>query len=304
MDDKDQPSIRPSDDSGRQTRSRRKKQAPDQSELSPAQASDLLASELQEPQTTGSLGEQTLYARPVLPTDQVPQEGTRPTRQLTQPHAPLPQPILFLDETGDVLLEEDLPVRPQRLRRTRRWLRSRTGRVVIPLLTLLLGLALGLTSVIWYGLSGEGPLVTVVPAQGNLVVDANKSFVNQLVLNNLANAGIPGHIQNATVTLKHGALIVLQGEDVYPVLFTSITRPFTVDIQPYTQNCVLQVRITHADFSGIPVTTFVQSFQSEINQQLGEKPTGLPEGFAYCTVGVNTEPGGMYITYQATPIKS
>ena len=278
------------------SRSRRKtpagQPAPDQQPFSPAQTADLLASEMQDPQTTGSLADQAQQVQPRL------------TRQLTQPQPP--QPILFLDREGDVLLEEDIVVVPrrQRLRRTRRWLRSRTGRVVIPLLALLIGLAAGLTSVIWYGLSGEGPLVAVLPAaQGNLVVDANKDFVSQLVLNNLAGAGIPGHVQNVTVTLKHGALIVIQGEDVYPVLFTSITKPFTVDVQPYTHDCVLQVRITHADFSGIPVTSFVQSFQTQINQQLAEKPTGLPNGFTYCTVGVSTEPGGMYITYQATPIK-
>ena len=310
MDEKDQTQIQPSDSFARQNRSKSRRKAsasqpaPDEQVILPSQATDELnaqardllaeqAQDMRDVQTTGSLADQTQQA------------GARPTRQLTRPQLQLPQPILFLDQEGDVLLEEQVvmqPVRRQRLRRTRRWLRSRTGRVVIPLLTLLLGIAIGLTSVIWYGLSGEGPLVAVVPAaQGNLVVDANKDFVSQLVRNNLADAGIPGHIQNVTVTLKHGALIVIQGEDVYPVLFTSITRPFTVDVQPYTQACILQVRITHADFSGIAVTTFVQSFQSKINQQLAEKPTGLPNGFTYCTVGVSTEPGGMYITYQATP---
>ena len=307
MDDQDQIPLTPSEEGARPKKARRKKpvepQEPELQELTPAQTAEILAEELHEPQTTGSLGDQTLYARPASSGEQTQLTGMSPTRQLTRPQVQLPQPILFLDQAGDVLVEEELPARPQRLLRVRRWFRSRTGRVVIPLLTLLLGVAIGLTSIVWYGLSGEGPLVTVVPAQGNFVIDANKSFVSQLVINNLTDAGIPGHVQNVTVTLKHGALIVLQGEDVYPVLFTSVTRPFTVDIQPYTQNCVLQVRITHADFSGIPVTTFVQSFQNQINQQLAVKPTGLPEGFTYCTVGVNTEPGGMYIIYQATPIK-
>jgi hypothetical protein len=307
MDDKDQMQIRPSDSSAGQPRSRSRRKGQtglpprDQEIILPAQASDEPddSSALVQPsQTTGTLGSQVQDTRDRQTTGSLADQE----RQATRPQLQLPQPILFLDRDGDVLLEEEIVPRRQRFRRTRRWLRSRTGRVVIPLLTLLLGVAIGLTSIIWYGLSGEGPLVTVVPAQGNLVVDANKDFVSQLVRDNLANAGIPGHIQNVTVTLKHGALIVIQGEDVYPVLFTSITRPFTVDIQPYTQACILQVRITHADFSGIPVTTFAQSFQNEINQQLGEKPTGLPDGFTYCTVGVSTEPGGMYITYQATPI--
>ena len=54
--------------------------------------------------------------------------------------------------------------------------------------------------------------------------------------------------------------------------------------------------------AGIPVTGFVQSFESHINQQLQEKPSGLPKGFQYCTTGVRTTPAGMFITYSATPI--
>jgi hypothetical protein len=175
--------------------------------------------------------------------------------------------------------------------------------VIIPLLTLLIGLAAGLTSVIWYGLSGEGALVTVVPAaRGNVIVDANKDFVSQLIRTNLLKAGLPGKVQNIRVDLKHGASIIIQGDDVYPVFFTSITKHFTVDVQPYVHACILQVRITHADLAGIPVTTFVQTFQSQINQQLASKPAGLPGDFAYCIVGVSTEPGGMYITYQVVPV--
>jgi hypothetical protein len=296
MDDKDQTQIRPSGSSAGQTRS----SAGGKQQANPPEPGQqaMLSS-----QTTSSPAEQVQNAQP---SQDARQEQARPTRQLTRPQQILPQPILFSDPEDEMLLEEQIllsPVRRQRLRRTRRWLRSRSGRVVIPLLALLIGLAAGLASVIWYGLSGEGPLVTVVPAaQGNLIVDANKDFVSQIVRNNLVNSGLPGHVQNITVTLKHGDQMIIQGDDVYPVLFTSITRHFTVDVQPYVQACVLQVRITHADLAGIPVTTFVQSFQSKINQQLAKKPVGMPSGFTYCAVGVSTEPGGMYITYQATPV--
>jgi hypothetical protein len=71
-------------------------------------------------------------------------------------------------------------------------------------------------------------------------------------------------------------------------------------VQPYVQDCMLQMRVLSADLGGIPVTSFAQSFQGGIDQQLAVKPAGLPGGFAYCTVGVRTEPGGMFITYQAT----
>jgi hypothetical protein len=231
---------------------------------------------------------------------------SRPNRQAPRPPAQPPQPILFADRESDMLVTDPIRLfkaRRPRFPKTRRWLRSRTGRVVLPLLTLLIGLAIGLASVIWYGLSGEGPLVTVVPAaKGNLVVDANAAFVSQLVRNNLATAGLPGKVQNITVELEHGAKMIVQGDDVYPVLFVNVTKHFTIDLQPYVQSCILQVRITHADLSGIPVTTFVQTFQGKINQQLAKKASGLPTGFTYCTVGVTTEPGGMYITYLAVAV--
>jgi hypothetical protein len=223
----------------------------------------------------------------------------RPTRQL--PPAG-PQPILFADEEI-VLLKSGRPPRLQRFRRTRRWLRSRAGRIVVPLLALLVGLAIGLTSILWYGLSGEGPVLVIPPSvRGNLIIEADKSFVTQLVRKDLASAGLPGQVKNVTVDLDHGAMIVIQGDDVYSVLGVAVSRHFTVDVQPYVHSCILQVRVTHADLGGIPVTTFVQSFQGNINQELAQKPAGLPNGFTYCTVGVRTEPVGMFITYEAIPV--
>jgi hypothetical protein len=226
------------------------------------------------------------------------QSQLRSTRQLPPPG---PQPILFSEVEVEFLEEE--PPRPQRLRRTRRFLRSRTGRIVLPVLALLIGFAVGLSSLIWYGLSGEGPLVIVPPAaRGNLVIQADKDFVTQLVRADLANAGLPGKVENVKVTLQHGAQIVVEGDDLYSVFGVSVSRHFTVNVQPYVQACILQVRVVSANLGGIPVTTFVQSFQGNVNRQLAKKPTGLPEGFAYCTVGVRTEPGGMFVTYQAIPV--
>lgn len=224
-----------------------------------------------------------------------------PARQLSPS---LPQPILFSDVEVDVL--EELPVvpqRPQRLRRTRRFLRSRAGRIIIPLLALLIGIAVGLSSLIWYGLSGQGALVIVPPsARGNLIIEADKDLVTQIVRNDITHAGLPGQAENISVDLKHGDLLVVQGDDVYSVFGLSISRHFTVNVQPYVKSCILQVRVISANLGGIPVTTFVQSFQGNINQELGKKPAGLPGGFAYCTVGVRTEPGGMFVTYQAIPL--
>ena len=223
---------------------------------------------------------------------------SHPTRQ----PPPGPQPILFSEVEVELL--EGRPPRTQRLRRTRRFLRSRAGRIVVPLLALLIGVAIGLSSIIWYGLSGQGPIVIVPPAatRGNLTIEADKDFVTQLVRNDLADAGLPGKVENIKVTLQRGAQMVVEGDDTYSVFGVSVSRHFTVTVQPYVQACILQVRVLSANLGGIPVTTFVQSFQGNVNRQLAQKPTGLPEGFAYCTVGVRTEPGGMFVTYQAVPV--
>lgn len=211
--------------------------------------------------------------------------------------APYANAPLLPDVEVDIL--EVVPALP----RPRRF-RSCVGRVVVMLLTLLLGVAIGLGAIFWYGLSGEGP-VTIIPpsARGSLVAEVDKSFLTQLVRNNVASSGLPGQVENVNVDLETGAMIVVTGGDVYSVLGLSVTRHFTVDVQPYVQSCVMQVRITHADLGGLPVTTFVQMFQGNVNQQLARKPVGLPSGFTYCTVGVRTEPGGLFVTYLATPVK-
>lgn len=176
------------------------------------------------------------------------------------------------------------------------------GRIVILLLTLLLGVAIGLSAVVWYGLSGEGPLVLVPnPPQGNVTIEANAALVTQLVQQDIADAGLPGEVKNVKVELEHGAELIITGDDTMTVLGVPLSRHFTVHMQPYVQSCTLQMRVTRADLGGIPVTTFVQSFQSSINAQLAQKPGGLPSGFTYCTVGVRTEPGGLFITYQVNP---
>jgi hypothetical protein len=216
-----------------------------------------------------------------------------------------PQPIIFAEvEVDTVVTERQLtgPSRPIRFRKTRRWLRSRPGRIVVPVITLLIGLVIGLSSLLWYGLSGEGPAVLVPPVStGSILVEVNKDFLTQLVRNNIATsaASLPGHLKNVNLTLKSGAEMIITGDDVYSILDLQLSRQLTIDIQPYVQSCMVQTRITHADLGGIPITTFVQAFSGNINKQFALKPTGLPAGFSYCTSGVRTEAGGMFITYQA-----
>ncbi len=190
-----------------------------------------------------------------------------------------------------------------RFNRVRGWLRSRTGRVVIPLFTLLLGMVLGIFALFLYGSSGEGQIVLVpVSTKGDIIVEADKAFLTQLVRRNLSDSGLPGQIQNVEVDLVHGDQMTVNGDDGFSLLGVGVSKHFTFVIQPYVSSCVLQIHIVHADFSTIPVTGFAQTFESHINQQLQQKPQGLPKGFQYCTTGVRTESSGMFVTYLATPV--
>lgn len=186
--------------------------------------------------------------------------------------------------------------------RFRGWLRSRTGRVVIPLITFLVGIVLGITALFLFGKPGVGPII-IVPgsSKGDIIVEADRRFITQLVTKNLDTSGMPGQIQNVNVNLKEGGQMIVSGEDVFSIFGIQVIRPFTFTVQLYVSSCVLEIHIVHADFSNIPVTSFAQSFESQINQQLQKKPEGLPSGFQYCTTGVRTEPDGMFVTYAAIP---
>jgi hypothetical protein len=190
-----------------------------------------------------------------------------------------------------------------RFAQVRAWLRSRTGRVVIPIVTLLVGIAFGIFAIFLFGESGAGSIsIVAAPSKGNIIVEADRAFLTQLVTKNLSSSGIPGQIENVDVNLAQGNQMTVSGDDGFSVLGVGVTQHFTFVVQPYVSSCVLQMHIVHADFSNIPVTRFAQGFESQINQQLQKKPEGLPEGFQYCSTGVRTESAGMFVTYKATPI--
>jgi hypothetical protein len=193
--------------------------------------------------------------------------------------------------------------RAPRFAMVRGWLRSRTGRIVVPLIALLVGLGLGFTVIFLYGTIGEGQTVNAPsPGKGDIIVEADKVFLTELVTNNLRASGMPGDIKNVEVELAHGDQMTIKGDDVLSVLGVGVTKHFTLVVQPYVLACVLQIHVTHADLNSIPVTGFASIFENHINDELRKKPAGLPGGFQYCTTGVRTEPSAMFITYSATPI--
>ncbi len=191
----------------------------------------------------------------------------------------------------------------RQIRWLRAWLRSRAGRITIPLVALLIGILLGVVVLLLIGISGDGRrVVTTTVGSGDLIVEANKTYLTAIVSQNLRSAGMPGTIENVVVTLSQGDQFTVDGDDAFSVLGIGVSKHFSLVVQPYIHACSLQVHVVSANLSGIPVTGFVQSFESNINAQLQEKPGGLPTGFQYCATGVRTQPDGLFVTYSATPV--
>jgi hypothetical protein len=181
-------------------------------------------------------------------------------------------------------------------------MRSRAGRVIIPLVALFLGIAVGISSLFLYGLSGDGQALPVPgPGKTDISVVADRAFITSLITTNLRQSGLPGTVENVQVDLASGDQLTINADDAFNVLGIGFTKHFTVVVQPYINQCSLQIHVTHADLNSIPVTGFVSTFESNVNEQFQQKPTSLPQGFQYCTTSVSTQPAGMLLTYSAIP---
>jgi hypothetical protein len=217
---------------------------------------------------------------------------------MSEPTSPLPSAIR---KTNTAKKPPKSTGKPP-FKRLRRWMRSRTGRVIIPLVALLLGIIVGIGSLFLYGLSGEGKVLPVPgPGRTDISVVADRAYITSIVSANLSESGLPGTIENVQVDMTSGDQLTINADDAFSVLGIGFSKHFTVIVQPYIGNCSLQVHVTHADLSSIPVTGFVSAFESNINTQLQQKPTDLPQGFQYCATSVSTQPAGMLLTYSAIP---
>lgn len=196
------------------------------------------------------------------------------------------------------------PPEPRLVYKFRGWLRTRTGRIVLPIFAWLIGLLMGFFILLLVAIGGDAALhsAPAIPATGDIVVEIDRSFLTHLITQNLQTSGLPGTVQNVQVTLINGDQMTINADDEFTVLGIGMSRHFTLVIQPYVSSCMLQMHVVHADVGSIPVTGFMNIFESNINSQLSTKPTGLPAGFTYCTVGVHTETGGMFVNYSATPV--
>lgn len=204
-----------------------------------------------------------------------------------------------------VRLPPEVPRRSPRFARIRTCLRSRTGRIILPSLTFLLGILIGVGAILLYALSiaGNGQILITSTSHegGDIIVQVEPAYITHVVASDLQSSGLPGQVSNVKVTLARGNQMTIAGDDQFTLLGVGVTRHFTVVVQPLVNHCQLQMHVLHADLQGIPVTAFVANFEGQINQQLQVKPTNLPKGFVYCITAVRTDPKGVFVTYSTTP---
>jgi len=188
--------------------------------------------------------------------------------------------------------------------------RSQAGRsfpYLALVLALLSGLLIGTLGTLFYISSAHDvpvPPPPSEPGEAAIAVQLSPTFISQIITKEVRQASIPGSLKNIQVTTAHSAPITIGGDDQISFMGFTVTKHVTLQLQPVIRACHLQVTITHADLSSIPVTSFVSSFESQINQQLANssKNSSLPQGFAYCVTNVRTETNGIFVTYSATPI--
>lgn len=171
---------------------------------------------------------------------------------------------------------------------------------------LLAGLLIGVLGTLLYISSIHdvpAPVSQAVPGQAAIVIQFTPTYLSQVVTKEISSANIPGNLKNVQVTLAHNAPLTISGDDQISFMGFGVTKRVTMQLQPVIQACQVRVSITHADFSGIPVTSFASPLGQEINQQLSGNGNSslLPKGFVYCVTNVRTETTGLFITYSARP---
>ncbi len=182
--------------------------------------------------------------------------------------------------------------------------KTRRGNIFLSFFLLLLGIMLGVLATLLFAFSfshDNAPISTPVSTKNTAItVQISNAYLTQLVSKKLKTAGLTGDISNVQVTLVNNQIII-SGNDRFQLFVFSVTRRFTIPLQPYIRSCQPQVHIIHAALANIPVTTFVTNYEDQINQQIQLQSSDLPSGFTYCAVDVRTEPNAMIIMYSATP---
>lgn len=209
------------------------------------------------------------------------------------------------DDTTDAINVDNDPTTPLKNKTFQRLGEARRGNPFLSFLLFLFGIVLGILATllfIVFSAHDNAPIATPVSTQnGSVMVQVSNTYLTQLVSSKLKTAGLVGDISNVHVMLTNNNQIQINGDDRFQLLFLSVTRPFTVILQPTIEACQPRVHVIHADLADIPVTAFATTYESQINQQIQFKASDLPAGFTYCAIGVHTDQNTLYLTYSATP---
>jgi hypothetical protein len=171
---------------------------------------------------------------------------------------------------------------------------------------LLLGIIMGILSILLVFLFGGGDRPAVPPSSSSsskdaVVVQLSKTFLSQLIQKKADFSALPGTVSNVQVAQIQQNSITITADDQVGILGVSTTKQFTLTLQPIVSNCVVRMHVLHADLQGVPVTNVAATFEDQINQQLAQTGTALPGGFTYCATQVRTEAQAVIISYSATP---
>jgi hypothetical protein len=179
------------------------------------------------------------------------------------------------------------------------------GRILLFIIAFIAGILVTLVGVFSYILFFAGSSHPVASssssATGAILVQTKTAYMTEVVQKNLNAAGLPGQVTNAQVSFTNNGPMVITGNIQIGILGITTTRQLTVKLQPYISSCQLHLHVLEADLQGFPITSIVQSFEGQINNQMQIKATGLPTGFNYCVTDVHTDPTGLSLTYSATP---
>lgn len=167
------------------------------------------------------------------------------------------------------------------------------------------GIIIGVVGVLLYVTSSHpSPAPASQGVNGNLTLTLqfSQAYLTKLAQQHVSSgADIPGSVSNVQVKTTHNAPIVITADDQVTVIGFAVTRPITIDVQPYVQDCRVHMHVTHADLAGVPLTAFSSSLENQLNQQLVINSSALPHGFTYCATNVDTEDTGVFVTLTATP---
>jgi len=187
--------------------------------------------------------------------------------------------------------------------------RRRRDAVLNILIGLVAGIVIGVGGFLLFLLSITSGAPGVTPASqgvnGNLTltVQFSQAYLTKLAQQHINGAGLPGSVSNVQVKTTHNAPIVITANDQIGILGLTVSRPLTIDAQPYVQSCRVYMHVTHADLAGVSLTSYAASLENQLNQQLTINSSTLPRGFSYCATSVSTEDSGVLVTLTATPTK-